>query len=141
MSPRIGDELWSQVFGLPYHYNRTPNALTSTITGADVEDYVFRWKVSNGICAESFDTVPLTIICISNLELTKEVAPNTADGGSRVSFTISILNDDTNIFVDAAGVEVTDVVPVGFTILGPISNRGTVSGASTITWSNLLIPI
>ena len=71
-----------------------------------------------------------------DLELIKRVNRSTPQAGESVLFQLTVFNNSN---VDATGVDVTDVVPNGFTVVpGSIEGGGQLSG-NTIIWSDLEI--
>jgi len=71
-----------------------------------------------------------------DLNLTKVVDNPTPNVGGTVTFTITVSNDGPD---DATGVEITDVVPTGYTNISNISNSGGLFGGNNIIWSGLNI--
>ncbi|MBB4801622.1 gliding motility-associated-like protein/uncharacterized repeat protein (TIGR01451 family) [Flavobacterium nitrogenifigens] len=74
----------------------------------------------------------------ADLELTKIVAPLTAAAGSQVDFIINVLNRGPG---NATGVDVQDVIPVGYTLIpGSVSSGGTYQAATaTLEWKDLYL--
>ncbi|WP_235296444.1 SdrD B-like domain-containing protein, partial [Portibacter marinus] len=70
---------------------------------------------------------------IADLSLIKSVSNTTPFVGETVTFTISMTNSGPS---NATGVDVSDLVPDGYSSISNISDGGILSG-STITWSNL----
>jgi len=139
----VGTGIWTQLSGpttASFVDDTDPN---TGIFGTDVGVYEFEWTVSNGICADVSDSMELTIIGMSDLELTKTVSPTNVNAGDTVTFTISIFNNDGSAFgnSDATGVSVEDVIPNGYALVpGTVSNGGVFNpGDLSITWSNLTI--
>ncbi|WP_248723555.1 gliding motility-associated C-terminal domain-containing protein [Seonamhaeicola sp. ML3] len=133
---------WSQVSGPTTVGFADANDPGTQVTGTAVGTYVFEWAVSNGTCSEASDTMTLTITPISDLELSKTVAPSSVNVGDIVTFTISILNNDSVLpNSDAIGISVEDVLPLGYSLVpGTVSNGGSFEVATqTITWTNLNI--
>ncbi|KJD31057.1 hypothetical protein PK35_16350, partial [Tamlana nanhaiensis] len=133
---------WTQVSGPSTVNFINENDPTTTVAGTTVGTYVFRWTVSNGTCSDASDDVTITINPISDLELTKTVSNSNVNVGDIVTFTVSIFNNDANATnADATGVNVEDVLPLGFSLVsGTVSNSGTFDlGTQTITWTNLSI--
>ncbi|MFD1614218.1 T9SS type B sorting domain-containing protein [Gelatiniphilus marinus] len=133
---------WTQVSGPNtvnfINENDPSTAVTATVVGS----YVFRWTVSNGTCSDASDEVIITINPISDLELTKTVSNSNVNIGDVVTFTVSIFNNDASATnSDATGVNVSDVLPLGFSLVpGTVSNGGTFDlGTQTISWTNLSV--
>ncbi|WP_166961061.1 DUF11 domain-containing protein, partial [Yeosuana marina] len=137
-----GQGTWTQVSGpTPVNFidNNNPN---TSVTGTTVGTYVFEWTVSNGTCNSASDQVTITILPISDLELTKSVTPSSVNVGDIVTFTISVFNNDASATnSDATGVSVEDILPLGYSLVtGTVSNGGSFNlGTQTITWTNLSI--
>ncbi|MGY0393213.1 PKD domain-containing protein [Bizionia sp. KMM 8389] len=136
----VGTGTWSQISGpttVSFSDVNNPNALVS---GTTYGTYEFQWSVNNGTCSTALDTVTIIVQSISDLELSKTVAPTSANIGSVVTFTIAVFNNNESATnMDATGVAVKDVLPLGYTLVsGSVSNGGTYDLASqTLTWSNL----
>ncbi len=73
---------------------------------------------------------------VIDLSLAKTVSAEPYTVGYPVTFTIVVTNDGPS---DATGVNVTDVVPVGYSNVSNISGSSSLVG-STIVWSSLNIP-
>nr|WP_299487515.1 gliding motility-associated C-terminal domain-containing protein [uncultured Allomuricauda sp.] len=131
---------WSQISGPTTAGFDNVNDPNTDVFGATTGIYVFEWRISNGICADVFDTVEISFVGI-DLELTKSVLPVSANPGDTVTFTIDVFNDDASTPTDATGVSVRDVMPSGYSLVpGTVSNGGVYNaGDLSITWSNLSI--
>ncbi len=70
----------------------------------------------------------------ADLSLDKTVLPAAVSVGDTVTFTITVANDGPD---DATGVQVTDLVPVGYTIT--TVNDGGIQSGNAIDWSGLSI--
>ncbi|WP_431241342.1 hypothetical protein ACQ9BO_14705 [Flavobacterium sp. P21] len=93
----------------------------------------------NGILAEDdMDDANVTLKS-ADLELTKSVTPTSAAAGQQVNFTLNVVNNGPG---NATGVDVQDVIPVGFTLIpGSVSNGGTYQVANaTLQWNDLYLP-
>src|SRR5690554_5082894 len=75
------------------------------------------------------DDAGITLIT-ADLEIAKSVSPNSVNVGGTVTFTMTVTNNGSS---EAVNVEVTDVVPSGYTI-GTINNGG-INTTGTIVWS------
>jgi len=143
LPPSVGTGVWTQIIGpstLGFVDNTSP---TTAITGAISGTYELQWTVSNGTCPVSSDTMTLTILSVSDLELTKSVSPTHGNAGDEVTFTIQIFNNNSlGGTVTATGVAVRDYIPTGFTIVpGSANLSGQYNlGDNTLTWYNLTIP-
>ncbi len=75
----------------------------------------------------------------ADLELTKSVSPTSASAGQQVDFTINVLNRGPG---NATGVDVQDVIPVGYTLIpGSVSSGGTYQVATaSLEWRDLYLP-
>lgn len=141
--PTVGTGVWTQLLGpttLGFVDNTSP---TTAITGAIAGTYQLQWTVSNGNCPISSDTMTLTILSVSDLELTKSVSPTHGSAGDEVTFNIQIFNNNSlGGTVTATGVAVRDYIPTGFTIVpGSANLAGQYNvGDNTLTWYNLTIP-
>ncbi|MFD2940004.1 PKD domain-containing protein [Flavobacterium notoginsengisoli] len=74
----------------------------------------------------------------ADLELTKSVTPTSAAAGQQVDFTLNVLNRGPG---NATGVDVQDVIPVGYTLIpGSVSTGGTYQVATaTLEWKDLYL--
>ncbi|MEG1227977.1 MAG: hypothetical protein RSD71_04700, partial [Flavobacterium sp.] len=143
LPPTVGTGVWTQISGpstLGFVDSTSPTtAVSGTISGT----YQLQWTVSNGNCAVSSDVMTLTILAVSDLELTKSVSPTHGSAGDEVTFTIQIFNNNSlGGTVTATGVAVRDYLPTGFTIVpGSANLSGQYNvGDNTLTWYNLTIP-
>ncbi|MCX7546596.1 hypothetical protein OS188_01370, partial [Xanthomarina sp. F1114] len=137
-----GEGTWTQISGPNTANFIDVNNPTTSVAGTTVGTYIFQWTVSNGSCSVAADQVTITILPVSDLELTKSVSPTNVNIGDIVTFTISVFNNDASATnSDATGVTVQDVMPVGYSLVpGSVSNGGTFDLASqTLTWANLSI--
>ncbi|NNL80017.1 MAG: DUF11 domain-containing protein, partial [Flavobacteriaceae bacterium] len=137
-----GTGTWSQISGPSSASFTDPNDGNTTVSGLTVGAYVFEWTVSNGICTPVTDQVTVEICGNADLELTKTVSPTAVNVGDTVTFTVAVFNNDSGTTnVDATGVEVEDVIPLGYSLVpGTVSNGGSYNaGTATITWTGLSI--
>ncbi|PTS94828.1 hypothetical protein DBR27_17485, partial [Flavobacterium sp. HMWF030] len=143
LPPTVGSGEWTQIVGpttLGFVDSTSP---TTAITGAISGTYQLQWTVSNGTCPVSSDTMTLTILSVSDLELTKSVSPTHGNAGDEVTFNIQIFNNNSlGGTVTATGVAVRDYIPTGFSIVpGSANLSGQYNlGDNTLTWYNLTIP-
>lgn len=140
-APTIGAGKWTQVSGpttASFVDETDPN---TNVFGIELGVYEFQWTVSNGICKDVFDTMIVTVIGKADLELTKSVSPTSVNIGDRVTFTISLFNNDVDGQSNATGVSVRDAVPDGYSVvLGSVSNDGVYNpGNFNIIWEHLSI--
>lgn len=131
---------WSQISGPTTVGFVNENDPATEVFGATTGTYVFEWRIANGVCADVFDTVQITLEGI-DLELTKTVLPASANPGDTITFTLEVFNNDASTPSDATGVTVRDVIPSGYNLVpGTVSNGGVFNaGDLSITWSNLSI--
>uniref|UniRef100_UPI0012DD9113 DUF11 domain-containing protein n=1 Tax=Aquimarina latercula TaxID=987 RepID=UPI0012DD9113 len=137
----IGQGQWSQVSGPNTANINDPLDPGTDVTGTIVGTYVFEWTITNGDCDPATDQVTIIITPVSDLELTKSVAPSSVNIGDQVTFTVSIFNNNTTLTnsSDASGVSVEDLIPLGYTLVpGTVSNGGIYNaGNLSITWVGL----
>ena len=138
--PVSGTGTWTQISGptiLSFINENNPN---TPITNAGIGTYELQWTVSTATsCTDEVDTMFLTITGIADLELAKAVAPTSVIVGEEVTFTISVFNNDASYFIDASGVAVKDVIPLGYSLVpGSVNPSGSYNAADqSITWSGL----
>ncbi len=133
---------WTQVSGPSTVSFIDVNSATTALGGTQVGTYVFKWSIDNGSCSQASDQVTIIINPISDLELTKGVSSSSINIGDVVTFTVSIYNNDSSgANSDATGVSVSDILPLGYSLVpGTVSNGGAFDlGAQKITWTNLSI--
>ncbi|RKR09090.1 putative repeat protein (TIGR01451 family) [Flavobacterium sp. 81] len=92
----------------------------------------------NGLPEDDMASANVTLK-LADLELTKSVTPTSAASGQQVNFTINVINKGPG---NATGVDVQDVIPVGYTLIpGSVSNGGSYEIASaTLSWNDLYFP-
>lgn len=92
----------------------------------------------NGLPEDDIATATVTLKP-ADLELTKTVTPTSAAAGQQVDFTINVINNGPG---NATGVDVQDVIPVGYTLIpGSASAGGTYQVATaTLEWKDLYLP-
>ncbi|MGC6431067.1 MAG: gliding motility-associated C-terminal domain-containing protein, partial [Jejuia sp.] len=83
---------------------------------------------------DNFTVTPQT----SDLSINKVVNDATPNVGDTVTFTITISNSGD---VAATNVSVQDVLPVGYSNVGNISNSGTETVTNQIDWTGLSVPL
>jgi len=92
----------------------TSSYITSLIDFTNAVDLVNTVSVTaTEITTPEVDTA-ITTIVVSDLELTKTVSNNSPIVGENVEFTISVTNQGSS---DATGIEVTDLLPDGYTFV------------------------
>lgn len=138
--PTAGTGTWTQVSGPTTVGFSNENDPNTDVFGATSGVYTFEWTVSNGICTDVSDTVEIALLGV-DMELTKSISPTVANPGDVVTFNIDVFNNDLSTSTDATGVQVTDLIPSGFTLVpGTVSNGGVYNiGNLSITWSNLTV--
>ncbi|MEL6483214.1 MAG: hypothetical protein AAFP96_00040, partial [Bacteroidota bacterium] len=140
-APAAGIGVWSQISGPTTAGFVDINDPKTEVFGTATGVYEFQWTVSNGNCVVTSDIAEVSIEGV-DLELTKTVSTPTANPGDVITFTIDIFNNATLSTLDAPGVVVRDVIPLGYTLVpGTVSNGGVYNvGDFSITWSNLTVP-
>ncbi|WP_298365027.1 gliding motility-associated C-terminal domain-containing protein [uncultured Lutibacter sp.] len=78
------------------------------------------------------DEVTLAPTPIVDISLQKTINNMTPNVGTDVIFTLTVTNDGPS---NATGVEVTDYLPTGYTLVSTSPSSGSVSGDPTIVWS------
>ncbi|WP_299628319.1 Ig-like domain-containing protein, partial [uncultured Tenacibaculum sp.] len=133
---------WSQISGPTTANFINANDPGTVVAGTQPGTYVFEWRIQNGSCNDAVDQVTVIITPISDLELSKTASPTSANVGDTVTFTIAVTNNDSSgVNSDATGVEVRDVLPLGYSIVpGTVSNGGSFDpGTQTLQWTGLSI--
>ncbi len=97
-APTVGTGSWSQVSGISVANIITPSSETSGLSNLIPGDYVFRWTVSNGLCAANSSDVTITIvdqvsqanagIDQDNVGLSTELNANAAENAETGTWTI-----------------------------------------------------
>ncbi|MDF0717602.1 gliding motility-associated C-terminal domain-containing protein [Muricauda sp. 334s03] len=108
--PLVGTGKWTQLSGpnLAFFDDDTdPNTEVSNVTYGT---YIFEWTVSDATCDTASDVVEISIEGI-DLSLTKEIDKSPPLVSDNVRFNLTITNDGPS---DATGVEVTDLLPSGY---------------------------
>jgi hypothetical protein len=116
-TPSIGTGSWSQVSGSPINF--TNAALpTTTITGALVGSYTFRWSISNGNCSVSTDDVNLIIdATVTEAYAGEDQSINSAS----VTMAANIITSGTGLWTKVSG-------PAGGIITDSSSPTTTITG-------------
>ncbi len=138
-TPVIGTGTWTQLSGPTLVSFSDANDPNAQVFGMGLGTYIFEWTVSDITCITASDTVGVTIEGV-DLELEILASNTTPDVGDVVSFTINLSNLGD---VDATGVSVENLVPVGFdgNSISAISSPGSYNfGSRTITWTGLNVP-
>lgn len=137
-APGVGTGTWTQVSGPSTVTFDDVNNENTEVFGTTAGDYVFEWTVSDGLCTPASDTVGISILGV-DLELDLLASDLIPDVGDVVTFTINLSNLGD---IDATGVSVANVVPIGYESISAINNSGTYSfGTRTITWTGLVVPL
>ncbi|WP_337968883.1 gliding motility-associated C-terminal domain-containing protein [uncultured Flavobacterium sp.] len=91
----------------------------------------------NGLPEDDMASANITLKS-ADLELTKSVSPTSAAAGQQVNFTINVVNKGPG---NATGVNVQDIIPVGYSLIpGSVSNGGVYQVANaSIDWKNLVL--
>ncbi len=90
--------------------------------------------VANGVGSEDDQDTASISIQSADLSLAKTVNPAQASVGETVTFTMTVTNDGT---ADATGVTISDLVPLGYSIV-TINDAGSQSG-NALTWAGLSV--
>lgn len=109
-TPLVGTGIWTQLSGpnvALFADDTDPNTEVSNVTYGT---YIFEWTVSDTTCDTASDIVEITIEGI-DLSLTKEIDKSPPLVSDNVRFTLTVTNDGPS---DATGVEVTDLLPSGY---------------------------
>ena len=117
-------------------YQTVVDASGSYVNSAEItalDQYDPNSTPGNGSTTEDDDdVVTLVPIPIVDISLQKTVNNMTPYVGDNVIFTLTVSNDGPS---DATVVEVTDVLPSGYTLVGVSASSGSVSGDPTIVWT------
>lgn len=117
-------------------YQAVVNATGSYVNSAEItafNEYDPNSTPGNGSTNEDDDdVVTLVPIPIVDISLQKTVNNMTPYVGDIVVFTLTVSNDGPS---NATGVEVTDVLPLGYTLVGTSASLGSVVGDPTIVWT------
>ena len=120
----------------PEGYGATiQNAGTSDFKDSDISQATLTSDVIMLMSGDRNYSVDAGLSGLIDLELIKTVDKTVVQQGESVQFTIKVNNRSD---FDATGVEVTDRVPNGYTLMSNISNGGVMIG-NTIVWSNMSI--
>lgn len=121
--PVVGNGTWQQVSGSPVIFSDYTSATTS-ITGLNVGTYVFRWTISNGLCASSSDDVTITVYDLPTMAV--------AGADQTICGTSAILNGN-NISVGTGSWSKISG-PTGDIITNPSSPTTTITNLSRGTY-------
>gem|GEM_PF-2161298 len=106
---------------------------TAQVTAHDQEDIDSEPANDDGDRSEDDeDNAAITLREVVDLEITKVSNTAMAQVGDQVTFTITITNNATNANTSATGVQVTDTLPPGMTL---VSTTPSVGSFSNGTWS------
>jgi len=137
-TPTVGTGTWIQLSGPSIVSFVDPSAPSTEVTNTAPGTYIFEWTVSDATCDTNSDTVGVSIVGV-DLQLEASASNTSPDIGDVVSFTINLSNLGD---VDATGVSVRNLVPVGFGSVTAINNGGTFSFVSrNISWTGLTVPL
>ncbi len=137
-SPIAGTGTWTQLSGPSIVSFVDPSDPSTEVTNTAPGTYIFEWTVSDATCDTNSDTVGVSIVGV-DLQLEASASNTSPDIGDVVSFTINLSNLGD---VDATGVSVRNLVPVGFGSVTAINNGGTFSFVSrNISWTGLTVPL
>ncbi len=118
-TPTAGSGLWTFVSGPNLPSITTPSSETSSVTGMISGVYVFKWTISNGVCASSSNNVTITI----------SPTPTVAD--ANVDQDLCNVNNTTlaaNVAVSGSGIWTIISGPNSPTITTPTNPGTTVTG-------------
>ncbi|WP_046759095.1 T9SS C-terminal target domain-containing protein, partial [Kordia jejudonensis] len=107
------------------------------ITASDIEDPNSDPNNDDGDQSEDDEDNVLIMTETADLSLAKTVSNINANVGEVITFTLTVSNAGS---VGATGVEVEDVLPIGYSNITNISNGGILTG-NIITWTGLNIPL
>ncbi|NDV42559.1 gliding motility-associated C-terminal domain-containing protein [Flagellimonas sediminis] len=137
-SPIAGTGTWTQLSGPSIVSFVDPSDPSTEVTNTAPGTYIFEWTVSDATCDTNSNTVGVSIVGV-DLQLEASASNTSPDIGDVVSFTINLSNLGD---VDATGVSVRNLVPVGFGSVTAINNGGTFSFVSrNISWTGLTVPL
>lgn len=137
-TPAVGTGVWSQVSGpttITFDDVNDPNTGVDNITFGT---YFFEWTVSDASCTTNSDTVAITVQGI-DLEMELLVSNTVPDIGDVVTFTINLSNLGD---VDATGVSVQNLVPIGYDNITAIDNSGAFYPLpDRVVWTGISVPV
>ncbi len=117
-TPSVGTGTWKQLSGptlVDFDDATDPNTeVTNTTFGA----YIFEWTVSGATCDTASDTAGISIEGI-DLSLTKTIDKSPPLVSDNVRFILTVANDGPS---EATSVEVTDLLPSGYTYINDNGN-------------------
>ncbi|RIV44933.1 gliding motility-associated C-terminal domain-containing protein [Flagellimonas pelagia] len=137
-SPIVGTGTWTQLSGptiVGFANANDPNTeITNTAPGA----YIFEWTVSDATCDTNSDTAAISILGV-DLQIEALASDASPEIGDVVTFTINLSNLGD---VDATGVSVENLVPIGFGSVTAIDNGGSYSTITDkVSWIGLSVPL
>ena len=121
----------NEVIAIYKNATLTTPANPATTTGAWTSNETFAsngsvWAVTENTttgCRSAVLEIPYTIIvCLADVSITKNVNKPTANVGEDITFTLTVANDGPR---DATQVEVTDILPTGYTYVSNTPSTGT----------------
>ena len=98
--------------------------------------YASSFDLTTG-CESARVAVTITVNACSDLSIIKTVSNSTPNVGEEITFTIFVKNNGPDI---ATGVDIEDILPIGYQNINSISNSGTATN-NVIGWNNLTIPL
>ncbi len=116
-----------------------PGALSSSPTVFTLNGSTIDFVANDNTTGFELWQMPRTALGAA-LSATKTVAGGFYEGGT-VTYTIQITNNGPTVQPDAAGAEMTDVLPAGLALTGATATAGTVgidTGTRTVTWNGSL---
>ncbi len=137
-TPIVGTGNWTQLSGPTIVSFVDPNDPNTEVTNTAPGTYIFEWTVSDITCISASDTVGVSIVGV-DLQMEAMASNTSPDIGDVVTFTLNLSNLGD---VDATGVSIRNLVPIGFGSVTAINNGGTFSFVSrNISWTGLTVPL
>ncbi len=128
-APTVGTGVWTQISGGAVNIS-TPSSPTTSIIGAVVGSYGFRWTVSNGICPSSTDDVAVTI---DNITTQPNAGPDqNLSNASQFTMAGNTISSGTGTWSKISGPN----IPTITTPNSPTTSiTGTIPGTYTFRWT------
>jgi uncharacterized repeat protein (TIGR01451 family)/gliding motility-associated-like protein len=131
----IGDGGTPGVLDIGETWTYTVSYTTSLVDFQNAIDLVAAISVTATEVTTPEEDTAITELIVSDLSLNKSIDNNTPLVGSNVVFTITVNNDGKS---DATGIQVTDLLPDGFTYVSDDAAGDYVSGTGVWTVGNIL---
>ncbi|SDQ21560.1 T9SS type B sorting domain-containing protein [Flagellimonas zhangzhouensis] len=137
-TPAVGTGVWSQVSGPTTVIFDDANDPTTGVGNTTFGTYFFEWTVSDATCDTNSDTVAISVQGI-DLELEVLASNTVPEIGDVVTFTINLSNLGD---VDATGVSVQNLVPIGYDNITAINNSGaSYPSPDRVVWTGISVPV